>query len=466
MIPYSEDPSITVYITNYNYGKFIRQSIESVLSQTRKDFELIIIDDGSIDNSRNIIEEYQSHPQIQIIFQQNKGLNVTNNIALRAARGRYIVRLDADDFFREDALEKLAYALDSDSELGLVFPDYYYVDEQGEILEEFKRHNFKEEVSLLDQAAHGACTMIRTDFLKKLGGYNESFSCQDGYELWVKFTANYKVANVGFPLFYYRRHGSNLTHNETRILSTRARINQLYSTNRFGNIRSVAIIPVRDDKIALRTLGDKALLQYKIDAALQSKSVEKVVISSTLDSIARLIASEYDDNAKVVFHKRVSALERLNVPLAATARAILNDFYSTKNFPEAIIMLTIEFPFTASYIIDDAVNTLFLFESDSLIGVRQEGRMFFQHLGNGMHPILDQDKIIKLEREALYTQAGGITVTRTDRFQESEKLLTGKIGHIMVDQLSAFGLFSDFDFQLAELLVKQQMFLPEHKVIA
>ena len=102
-------------------------------------------------------------------FQQNKGLNITNNIALRASRGKYIVRLDADDYFHPTALEKLSSKLESDPQLGLVFPDYYMVNADGEIIEEFKRHDFDQDVSLLDQAAHGACTMIRTDFFKGTG---------------------------------------------------------------------------------------------------------------------------------------------------------------------------------------------------------------------------------------------------------------------------------------------------------
>ena len=71
-------PLVTVYITNHNYEKFIRQAIESVLCQTMDDYELIIIDDGSSDNSRAIIEEYKTHPKILTVFQQNKGLNVTD----------------------------------------------------------------------------------------------------------------------------------------------------------------------------------------------------------------------------------------------------------------------------------------------------------------------------------------------------------------------------------------------------
>lgn len=94
----SHSPLVTVYLTNHNYGHFLRESVESVLTQTMSDFELLIIDDGSTDNSRDIIAEFESEPRVTTIFQQNKGLNVTNNIALRMARGKYIMRLDADDF--------------------------------------------------------------------------------------------------------------------------------------------------------------------------------------------------------------------------------------------------------------------------------------------------------------------------------------------------------------------------------
>lgn len=449
-------PLITVYITNYNYGRFIAQAIESVLGQSIQDFELLIVDDGSTDNSKEIIDAYADKYDLEVIYQQNKGLNITNNIALRAAKGKYIVRLDADDYFHPQALEKLSSRLEADPELGLVFPDYFFVNEEGEITEEFKRHNFDEEVSLLDQAAHGACTMIRTEFLRDLGGYNEIFSCQDGYELWVKFTAHYKVANVSEPLFYYRRHSSNLTRNETRILSTRARINELYSNNRFGDLRAIAVIPLRDESLALNTLGDKRIIDYKVEAALQTSRLENIVISSPSDTIGDYVKKQYAREPRVSFHKRDEKDARLNVTLAATIMAVLEEYYPKRNYPDAIVLLTIEYPLTASYVIADAIHTLFLFNSDSLISVRQESSMMFQHQGSGMQPILNQDKVIKLEREALYKQAGGITVVRTSKFLEEKKMLTGKIGHIMMDQQSSMGIFTDFDLRLMESIIRVQ----------
>ena len=72
---------ITIYITNYNYDKFIKKAIESVLNQTEQNFELIIIDDGSTDRSKSIIKSYNYHKKIKIIFQKNKGLTISNNLA-------------------------------------------------------------------------------------------------------------------------------------------------------------------------------------------------------------------------------------------------------------------------------------------------------------------------------------------------------------------------------------------------
>ena len=119
---------LTVYITNYNYGKYIRKAIESVFQQSFQDVELLIIDDGSTDNSKEIIEQYADRSNVRVIYQQNKGLNITNNIALQLANGRYIMRLDADDYLVADALEKMVNILEADPEIGLVFPDYYLVD--------------------------------------------------------------------------------------------------------------------------------------------------------------------------------------------------------------------------------------------------------------------------------------------------------------------------------------------------
>ena len=183
---------ITVYIPIHNYGRYLVQAIQSVLKQTMDGWELIVIDDGSTDNTQEILAGYKNHPKIKIIEQENKGLNVTNNIALRLANGKYIIRLDADDYFDENILLLLSNILDTKPEVGLVYPDYYHVDESGDLIEIVRRKKIGEEAELLDMPAHGAGTMIRKECLLDLKGYEEKFSCQDGYELWLKFLRKYK----------------------------------------------------------------------------------------------------------------------------------------------------------------------------------------------------------------------------------------------------------------------------------
>jgi len=187
---------VTVYITNYNYAKYLKQSIESILNQTFQDFELIIIDDGSTDKSHEIIKRYEEKENVYTVFQRNRGLNRTNNVALKLGRGRYIMRLDADDYMDVHALEIMVLELEKNPDCAMVFPDYYLTDEHGNITGQIRRHDFKKDVTLADQPAHGACTMIRRKVLLSIGGYNERFDRQDGYDLWLSIVSKYPISNI------------------------------------------------------------------------------------------------------------------------------------------------------------------------------------------------------------------------------------------------------------------------------
>ncbi len=449
---------VTIYITNYNYGKYIRQSIESVLSQTEQDFELLIIDDGSVDNSREIIEEYRGNPKISIIYQKNKGLNITNNIAMRASHGKYLMRLDADDFLEPEAVEVMSAVLEQDDELGLVFPDYYYVDAGGEKIGEERRHNFEKEVSLYDQPAHGACTMIRLSFLKELGGYNESFTCQDGYDLWIKFIMHYKVNNVGRPLFSYRRHGNNLTTNEEKILSTRKKIKELFVEQHLRTLPTLAVIPVRNTFIRevnwpLYQIDGKSVLERKVAECSRSKRIKSVVVSSS-DREILSHCQEWNqryENLHVIERPRTFA--QTNESLTKTIEQAVSYAQDLSTSLEAVMSISLEYPFVASDVMDDAINTLVLFDSDSVLSVRPDNRTYYQHTGHSLHPILDQDKFTKLEREALYKGAGGIVASTLDNFFKHQRLASGKISHVVVDQKTAFGVFGELDLKIVNALL-------------
>lgn len=447
-------PLVTVYITNYNYGKYIENAITSVLEQTLSNFELIIIDDGSTDNSKKIIEKYSSNAKVSIIYQKNKGLNITNNVALKAAKGKYIVRLDADDYFEKSALAEMSNVLENKPEIGLVFPNYYIVDASNNIVSEIKRHDFDNEVKILDQPAHGACTMIRVESLKKVGGYDESYTCQDGYELWVKFISKFKVTNVNKTLFSYRRHNNNLTNNEDRILGTRSRIKDAFVTKESLQLPKVAaIISLRPNyDIALEDFNGITFLEHKINVLSKAKNIDKLIVTSSDKAIQSFIFEKYD--GEVCYIERPTQIERINVGLFETLQ-YLTKHDVLENF-QSFLFSSLNYPFVTSETINDAVNTLAIFKADSLISVRPEGNKFFRHTGQGMRTILEQDKFTKLERESLYKYSGGILLANVQSALEHKSIVHGNVGHVVIGEKAAINIESAFQRKIANYLLQKE----------
>ena len=451
-------PLITVYITNYNYGDYIQECVESILLQTFQDFEIIIIDDGSTDNSKEIIEKFASFEKISIVYQQNKGLNVTNNIALRLSKGKYIMRLDADDYVVPNMLELMVDQLEQDKELGLVFPDYFLVNKAGEITDEVRRYNFDEEVTLLDLPAHGACTMIRSEFLKQLGGYDENYKCQDGYELWIKFTARYKISNLNTPLFYYRQHGSNLTSNELRILNTRKEIKKNFVAKEKLNIPdTLAIIPVRRSKIGdvnfyKAKIGNRSILEIKIDQLSKAKNVKDIVVTSEDSNVGEWLKVNYPD---IKFIRRSEEIARYNVGLSETVKNVFSNLNGVDY--ASFMLVALEYPFVNSDVFDEAIDTMVIFKAAGVLSVRADQSTFFKHDGQGMKPIENLENVTKLERDSLFKYCGGVTLCSMENFNEHGKVVYKAMSHVVLEKYSALVIESKFDLEVMNALVDAKL---------
>jgi CMP-N-acetylneuraminic acid synthetase len=448
-------PLVTVYITNYNYANYLEQSIQSILNQTFQAFELLIIDDGSTDNSREIIKQYEEIKKVYTVFQKNRGLNRTNNTALKISRGKYIMRLDADDYMDVHALEIMVSELDNNPDCALVFPDYYLIDEYDNITDHIRRHDFKTDVSLPDQPAHGACAMIRRDVLLSIGGYDDKFDRQDGYDLWLNIIDKYSVRNINLPLFYYRQHDRNLTRDEEQLLETRAEIKA--SHVRARNIRplsTLAIIPVRGNIIDPRSfplskLGDKRLIDWTLEAALESETITDVLVSTPDSSVQEYVRDNYDD--RVIVYERTKELARINVPLEPSLLEVI-DFYSAQNkSPDLLALLFIEAPFRKSHYIDEAIHTMQLYDVEVVDGIREEDDIFYFHNGHGLQP-WNVNSGLRLERENLFKRVGGLHMVRRDFIERGNKILSGRIGHVLLDQKAAFVIRSEMDWRVAQFL--------------
>lgn len=450
------NPTVTVYIISHNFGRFVHDAVASVLNQDTDDYELLVIDDGSTDNTPAVLAAFANDPRVRLIIQQNKGLTITNNIALRAARGRYIMRLDGDDYLHPKAIRQLRAALDVDPELGMVFPDYFEVDEVGEVLSEVRRHDF-DDVTLMDQPAHGACTMIRRKCLEEIGGYDESLGCQDGYDLWIRFIEHYKVKNLNVPLFYYRQHHASLTRDEPNLLDTRGAILERHARRLGRKLAVTAIIPIRGKPTdpsspALKALGGRALVDWTIAAALGADTIDNVVVTTPDDDILDHVASTWPDTVTRV--RRDAGLAAANSFLAETLRHALSTIDTPAADCTAIMTLAIECPFRTSRQLNAAVDVMELFKTDAVIGVRPETDHFYQHKGAGLEPVR-QNIHLRLEREELYREVAGLRLIRRTLLFENGGIPGGRVGHVVIDQRGALELRSSFDWVVAGHLASE-----------
>jgi len=181
----------------FNGEKFVSKAIESILNQTLKNFEFIIVDDGSTDNTVDILTSYQD-PRIKIISQKNIGLTASLNKAIKIAQGKFIARLDADEVSIDYRLEKQVAFLLKNENVGVVGSQFINIDKNGKRLYRSKLplndSEIRKELLKQNQLAHGS-VMIRKEVFNIVGYYNETFRYVQDYELWGRIAKKYNLYN-------------------------------------------------------------------------------------------------------------------------------------------------------------------------------------------------------------------------------------------------------------------------------
>lgn len=209
-------PRVSVIIPMYNCQKFIAETMESVLSQTYKDFEIIAVDDGSTDNTRQIVQSYGS--KVRYIYQRNQGVSAARNNAIRESQGEYIALLDHDDLWLPDKLEKQIPLLDSNPNLGLVYSDNYIVDLAGNILGRSFAESKPYQGNVLPQLFMEnfipcLTAVIRKEAFDEAGLFSSEFSIAEEYDLFLRIAEKYEVDFINLPLANFRVHETNVSKN-------------------------------------------------------------------------------------------------------------------------------------------------------------------------------------------------------------------------------------------------------------
>ncbi|HEX8910957.1 MAG TPA: glycosyltransferase [Humisphaera sp.] len=211
---------VSVILPVFNAESYLAEAVDSVLSQSLRDFELIAVDDGSGDGSGRLLDEFARRDgRVRVIHQRNLGLGWAPNRAAAEARGKYLARMDADDVAVPDRLERQAAYLDANPEVVVV----------GGAIELFGcgtpvvRHYPETDAeirSMIDRVVPfgGPAVMMRTAAFRRVGGYRPAFNVAEDYDLWFRMSEQGQLANLPEVVLRSRRHLRQSTRNHRNVI--------------------------------------------------------------------------------------------------------------------------------------------------------------------------------------------------------------------------------------------------------
>lgn len=201
-------PHISILIPVHNGEKYIGRCIRSALSQTidDSDYEIIVVNDASTDNTLSALRGYEDNICL-INNKQQLGLPGTLNVAIKAAKGQYVVRLDADDYVHKEYLNILSLHLNLNHHIDAIACDYILVDDDENVISQMDS----------EESPIACGIMFRIEQLIEIGLYDENFLACEEEDLRLRFEEKYKVDRVKLPLYRYRRHTNNMTNNKTHM---------------------------------------------------------------------------------------------------------------------------------------------------------------------------------------------------------------------------------------------------------
>ena len=208
-------PKISVVLPAYNAERFLSEAIDSILCQTYANFELLAIDDGSSDGTKQLVEKYaKMDPRVRLVCNEsNLGLIKTLNKGLIMAKGEYIARMDADDISLPERFEQQVRFLDSNPDVGLLGSMFYVIDSKGK-KEYIHYHPTSDNLIrwrlLFGNAFCHSAVMMRRSCVEKVGGYGTFLHVED-LEFWSRLLQVTKASNLPIPLVKWRRADTNIS---------------------------------------------------------------------------------------------------------------------------------------------------------------------------------------------------------------------------------------------------------------
>lgn len=212
------EPLVSVIIATYNRAELVVQAVESALNQTYKNIEIVVVDDGSTDSTRQALRQYEG--RIEYIYQERSERSKARNVGLRHSSGYYIAFLDSDDLWLPTKIEKQVRVLNEKPEVGVVYSGVQFIDRNGNACDGGICWDTPERQELYeDLMTHNVITgttssvMVRRTCLDRVGFFDESMNTCEDLDLFRRLVRYYEFYKIDLPSVRFRIHGDNTQHN-------------------------------------------------------------------------------------------------------------------------------------------------------------------------------------------------------------------------------------------------------------
>ena len=227
--------SVSIIMPAYNSSRWISDSIQSVLDQYYEQWELLIVDDGSTDNTKNLLNIFLTDKRIKYYYQENSGPAVARNYGISKASGKYLAFLDSDDLWKPNKLEMQFNHLNKNSDCCLIHTNYSIFEYNTQTSKPFQQtpwfSNWDENERLLMFDTIGTLTVLtETQLIKNLGGFKNDFYGTEDWDLWIRVSKEGKISKLNDDTAYYRIHPDGISQSFDNHL---VELNKVYNQHVF-----------------------------------------------------------------------------------------------------------------------------------------------------------------------------------------------------------------------------------------
>src|SRR5260370_35831886 len=208
-------PMVNVVMSVFNGEEFLSETIDSVLNQSFRDFEFVIVDDGSTDATADILSKYALRDaRIRVLREGKRGCCASLNLGVSLANGKYVANNDADDLAMPSRLEEQVAFMERNPEVGVLGSAYEVISDSGDVIDTIRHpledSEIRSEILRYNPICHSS-VILRKDIALASGGYRRAFEPSEDYDLWLRMSERSRLANLPNVLVRYRVHGNQLS---------------------------------------------------------------------------------------------------------------------------------------------------------------------------------------------------------------------------------------------------------------